>query len=200
MVNGIDVSTDQGAIDWAQVHDAGYSWAVAKATEGVTYTDDSFATYYDGIKAAGMLRGAYHFLRLNDDPLEQANHFLSVYKPTSGDLPPMLDCEELPTPLPPAQAISAISKWLGVVEAATKRHCLLYMPYSYWEDGLDGTDGFAGHPLWIAHPGGAAIEPPVWPWTFWQRSWTGTVPGIIGDVDLDYYRNDLDALKALCLP
>ena len=33
--NGIDVSNHSGAVDWKQVRDAGHSFAIAKASEGV---------------------------------------------------------------------------------------------------------------------------------------------------------------------
>ena len=41
---GIDVSGSQGTINWTQVKAAGYVFAWAKATEGITFTDASYST------------------------------------------------------------------------------------------------------------------------------------------------------------
>ena len=38
-LHGIDVSHYQGTVNWTSVKSAGNSFAVAKATEGTTYTD-----------------------------------------------------------------------------------------------------------------------------------------------------------------
>ncbi|MGD9657375.1 MAG: GH25 family lysozyme, partial [Methylocystis sp.] len=61
-VHGIDVSKNQGNIDWEQVRDAGVSFAIIKATEGGDRTDSKFAYNWAAAKAAGVPRGAYHFV------------------------------------------------------------------------------------------------------------------------------------------
>src|ERR1044072_6207352 len=57
---GIDVSHWQGKIDWGKVAD-GKGCSYMKAAEGTDYRAPSFADYYTGAYAAGMIRGAYHF-------------------------------------------------------------------------------------------------------------------------------------------
>jgi lysozyme len=202
MVNGIDVSDFQPDVSWPTVHEAGYSFAYAKATEGTGWTAQTFPSNWSGIKAAGMLRGAYHMFHFDADPVAQANHFLAVVKPQAGDLPPALDLE-LPVP-PGVDPIAAISKWLHVVEAAAKVRCVLYMGYYYWQGALDATAGFAGHALWLAQYAGGpepTLQPPPWKtWTFWQYTDGLPVPGTGGAVDADKFNGDLAALKAMCTP
>jgi len=58
---GIDVSHWQGTINWNSVKSAGYTFAFIKATEGTSYTSDTFSAQYTGAYNAGIIRGAYHF-------------------------------------------------------------------------------------------------------------------------------------------
>src|ERR1039458_9934968 len=62
---GIDVSTSQGSINWARVKGNGITFAWAKATEGVGFTDGTFAVNEANAKAAGVLIGAYHYARFD---------------------------------------------------------------------------------------------------------------------------------------
>ena len=90
---GIDVSSYQGSVDWAQVKGAGLVFAFAKATQGTSQVDPEFATNWSGMRAAGLVCGAYHFLDADQDPTAQAEHFLATVKLEAGDLPPVLDIE-----------------------------------------------------------------------------------------------------------
>jgi GH25 family lysozyme M1 (1,4-beta-N-acetylmuramidase) len=69
---GIDVSHHQGAIDWSQVAGAGTRFAFAKATEGRSYVDPTYATNKAGAALSGVVFGAYHFAR-PDDTANDAN-------------------------------------------------------------------------------------------------------------------------------
>ena len=42
-VRGIDVSNNNGRIDWTQVPNSGVAWSYAKATEGTWFTDWEYA-------------------------------------------------------------------------------------------------------------------------------------------------------------
>jgi lysozyme len=77
-VPGIDVSHYQGSVDWATVAGGGERFGFAKASEGVSGTGSSdpyFADNWSGMRAAGILRGAYHFYHPKDDPTAQAHNF-----------------------------------------------------------------------------------------------------------------------------
>jgi lysozyme len=203
MVNGIDTSAYQQDTNWNTVREAGYSFCYIKATEGTDFISDQYAPDFSNAKDAGMLRGAYHYFHFGTDPIDQAKFFLTRYHPTAGDLPPMLDLEDSTT-LEPAQCVEAISKFLAVVEAATRVRCALYMGFYYWEGTLGATDGFSGHPLWLAQYSDQeqpSMVPHVWDkWTFWQYSGFANVPGVNGTCDVDKFYGDLDQLRALCIP
>lgn len=93
VIRGIDVSHFQGGIDWQAVAGDGVRFCFIKATEGVGDVDPMFHRNWTGAKAAGVLRGAYHFFHPNLDARQQAEHFLSVVTIEEGTLPPALDVE-----------------------------------------------------------------------------------------------------------
>src|SRR5579872_5831321 len=56
-LKGVDVSHYDGTINWNSAKAAGISFAFAKATQGDSYVDNTFATNWAGMKAAGVIRG-----------------------------------------------------------------------------------------------------------------------------------------------
>lgn len=93
-VLGVDVYNGNSTINWSQVKAAGYTFAYAKATEGIGYTDSEYLNYAVNGVTAGMKMGAYHFARADLNPtnagaINEANYFLSVAQPyiTSCQLP-----------------------------------------------------------------------------------------------------------------
>lgn len=193
---GIDVSDFQGRVDWQTVAKSGVVFAFAKATEGATFVADTFATNWAGMKTAGLVRGAYHFFRPTKDPIAQANLFLRTAKTAIGDLPPVLDVE-VSDGVSASELNRRVAQWLKVVETATKRQAIIYTSLGFWEAGLNNSDAFRGHPLWIAQYGVNAPElPGNWSqWTFWQYSDTGRVAGVAGGVDVNRFNGPLASLR-----
>lgn len=196
---GLDVSHFQGTIDWSQVAQAGYAFAFIKATEGISFVDPKFATNWAGAKAAGLLRGAYHFFEGNADAQQQAENFLNTVVLEPGDLPPVLDVESssASAQVPTATIIEGVTAWLQAVQQATSRTPILYTDNSYWKSLA--TDQFSAYPLWIAEYGVASpAVPSGWTsWAFWQLSQSGEVPGIATATDLDLFQGSLEDLQRL---
>ena len=94
-VPGIDVSYWDSGIDWPKVRATGQRYVFIKASEGDSYADPTFDDNWRGEKSAGLLRGAYHFVRSNVDPKKQATKFIDYVKSMNddGELPPVLDLE-----------------------------------------------------------------------------------------------------------
>ena len=124
-LQGADVSNYQGAITWPSV---GVSFAIAKATEGTGFTDADFASNWSGMQAAGVVRGAYHYIHCDIDPTQQAQFFLGVLSSAgglqAGDLPPALDFED--ASCTGSDAVSVAVTWLNVVGKATGTVPLFY--------------------------------------------------------------------------
>lgn len=193
-LQGIDVSHYQGTIDWQQVAQAGIRFVFVKATQGITVVDPQFQTNWQGAKAAGLLRGAYHFFEPDDDPGLQVQNLLAALGGDPGELPPALDVE---THGDAVQILAGVQSWIALVEAALGRTVILYTSPGFWK--TLGAPGLPGQPLWIAEYGVSAPKLPAgWTdWTFWQSSQSGTVAGIQGAVDLDEFQGTLEDLQRL---
>ena len=196
---GIDVSRHQGTIDWAQVAASGQRFVIAKATEGLFSVDPMYATNRAGAMAAGLVFGAYHFARPDlhpDDPTGEADHFVDTAQLGPGNIVPVLDLERSGD-LTQAQVTAWILAWLDEVTARTGVRPMVYTSPNGWANRTGNTTAVAdaGYSLlWIAH--WFVAEPTVpandWQgngWAFWQYSNCGTVPGISGCVDLDWYES-----------
>jgi GH25 family lysozyme M1 (1,4-beta-N-acetylmuramidase) len=198
-IPGIDVSRHQGTIDWAQVAASGQRFVIAKASEGLFSVDPMYATNRAGAMAAGLVFGAYHFARPDlhpDDPTGEADHFVDTAQLGPGNIVPVLDLERSGD-LTQAQLTAWILAWLGEVTARTGVRPMVYTSPNGWANRTGDTTAVAdaGYSLlWIAH--WFVAEPTVpandWQgngWAFWQYSNCGTVPGISGCVDLDWYES-----------
>jgi GH25 family lysozyme M1 (1,4-beta-N-acetylmuramidase) len=194
---GIDVSHYQGAIDWTQVAASGVRFAFAKATQGQSYTDPTYATNAAAAAAAGIVLGAYDFAQPDATPngaILEADHFLAVAQPQPGQLLPVLDLETTGG-LTPAQLTAWTLAWLGEVASRTGGRAMVYTSPNGWASRMADTTAIAdaGYTvLWVAHWNVASPTVPAndWQghgWTFWQYSDCGSVPGITGCVDSDWF-------------
>jgi lysozyme len=187
-VKGIDVSHYQGEIDWPTVKASGIAFAFIKATEGTDNVDEMFATNWKAAGKAKVARGAYHFFHPNLDGAAQARHFLAHATHATGDLPPVLDLEETDDATAATIRQEALV-WCEAVETAWGVKPIIYTLPHFANSYLDGK--LSKYPLWVVDLGLLSIWPSDskgWPkWSFWQHSHRGSVPGIVGDVDLDVF-------------
>jgi GH25 family lysozyme M1 (1,4-beta-N-acetylmuramidase)/putative transposon-encoded protein len=221
---GLDVSRNQGTINWNQVYNAGYRFAFAKATLGNSappqYIDDNFTSNMINGRSAGMFMGAYHYAYPQlHDPVDEANFFLSVAKPyiTSGYLRPVLDLEE-GNSLSTAALSDWVIQWMNTVKNSTGVEPILYTTCSYARVELSSS--IHNYDLWIASPScTTAVSPDtytgpwsgIWEgkWKFWQyydpqpkdcgaNSGANSVPGIndgTTGVDLDIFNGTTSDLS-----
>jgi lysozyme len=195
MLNGIDISDDNGLIDFAQVKgDPNGQFVYAQATEGLTVTNDTYRSNHDACKANGIPFGPYHFFYARDDGAAQAQHLLQFIDGYEGTLVPMVDVEQSSLDGFSGNADEVIRQLIAFDQ--TLRASLpagklpaIYFEYSLWTDYLNGYDGFSGHPAWPAaynDDESLDMRGTGWSrWTLWQHSSTGAVAGISGNVDLD---------------
>jgi lysozyme len=192
-VVGVDVSKYEATINWTQVKAAGIEFAFARISDGTANPDAYFAANWKGMKAQGIVRGAYQFFRASVDPTAQANLVVTSLQQAggllAGDLPVVMDIETAD-----GQAETTIESnmrtWLGVVAAQTRLTPIIYTSAGTYP--VTST-AFASYPLWVANYGATCPSMPTgWSqWKFWQTSSTGTVNGISGAVDLDQYNGSL---------
>lgn len=214
LLTGIDVASYQhpnGApINWSQVRSAGHSFAFVKATEGTTYTNPWYRRDFDGAGAAGLYRGAYHYARPAlplSTATAQARYMVSVTGTLGGgaDLPLVLDLEETGG-LGPSDLAAWARTFLGELERLTGRAPIIYVGYYFWRDSVGAPADLASrYRLWLpsypADPNSTTFRPLIpagfATWAFWQYTSSGSVPGIVGDVDLNRFCCDGSTLAGL---
>jgi lysozyme len=195
-LKGVDVSHWDGTVNWTQVKAAGITFAFAKATESDNDLDDTFAANWAGMKAAGIVRGAYHFFDPAVSATTQANYVLgTVGTLQAGDLPIVLDFEQL-NGVSEATAVADAVTFLKTVTQATGKTAILYMSADFLSGSYPALEPYT---LWVANYGVSCPGmPSEWStWSFWQDSDSGSVGGISDAVDVDLFNGSLSALTAL---
>jgi lysozyme len=191
-VHGIDVSRYQTNIDWHTARAHGVSFAFIKATEGADWEDPAFAGHWISAGAAGVPRGAYHFYYFCRSAAEQARWFIDHVPRERSALPPVLDIEwnsasrTCPLRPDPAFVRAEAMTFLNIVGQHYYQRPILYTTLDFWHENqlwlLDGVQP------WLRsvaqHPSDAYADEP---WSFWQYSGTGLVPGITGPVDVNAF-------------
>jgi lysozyme len=191
-VRGLDISHHNGAIDWAQVRNAGLQFVWVKATEGGDMVDARFRENVAQARAAGLKVGAYHFFTFCRPGAAQAENFLSMLRASAGVSMVAVDVESVGNcrrEVPPQQVRGELERWLALVEAGWGRPAVIYTTPDAAEVFLPGLD----RALWVRSMSG---EPQL-KWSFWQFRPAGQVPGIEGAVDLDVFKGSLSELDGL---
>lgn len=199
-IHGIDVSYYQDKIDWQKVKamsDNGVeiNFAFIKATEGVARVDPYFSRNWREAPKSGLVCGAYHFFKPRLSGTAQAKFFLQVVNIEKGDLPPVIDVEEL-NGVSPAKMRHELTGFVKHIERKTKVKPIIYTGLSFYNDYLKGY--FDDYPLWIAHYYKSKLNlSEKTEWHFWQHSDKGKVNGIIHVVDFNVFNGthaDFDRL------
>lgn len=197
-VHGIDVSKYQGNIDWQAVKDAGVGFAYIKATEGADVTDSKFQYNWAAAKAAGVPRGAYHFVYWCRQPHEEIANFKSVVPNDSDALPPVLDVEATPTSksckrtLYREEALRDMKAMLEDMERHYGKKPVIYSSVDFYQSVLH-SGALSEYPIWVRstkyHP---QVRYGDRKWTFWQYRSDGRIPGIVGAVDQNVFNGSQD--------
>jgi len=189
---GIDVSSWQGSINWSNVAQDGKVFAFIRVSHGTGTIDSYFEDNWAGAKANGIIRGPYQYWEPAQDPIEQADILIDKINAVGGlepgDLPPVIDIESVDGATS-AQTIANAKTWIERVETALQRRVIIYTGSYFWDDHQLGTS-LNGQPLWGPNytSNACPLISDAWDhWTFWQYSSTGSVSGISGNVDLDWF-------------
>ncbi len=191
---GIDVSHNNGVIDWVKVKSdpQNIQFVYIKATQGVDFTDPKFIANVQGAKAAGLKWGAYHFATWNNhniiqDAKAEAAHFINMIKSVGmPDMPMVLDAESnAKPPLSSQELLTFITTFLNELTAAG--FDTMFYSYPGWINSwLPRNHGLGKYKLWLADYNGPLNPVNGWtsPWMH-QYSSTGRVSGISTNVDMN---------------
>lgn len=197
-VLGFDRSHFNAEPNFAAFKAGGGGFVICKATEGVGYTDATFAACRAGTEGAGLVFGSYHFARWGD-PVAEARYYLSVATPRPGELV-ALDAEAA---IPAGVDVVAWSlTFCQTVHAACGAWPLIYMNQT-WMAAHNWAAVAANDGLWLAKYDGVPTGGPTGQWpviAMKQFTDRGTVPGEAGTVDVDEFNGDLAALKRYAVP
>jgi len=200
-IHGIDVSKYQDMIAWEavktmKVKSIQLGFAFIKATEGIGNTDPQFGRNWKKAKSNGIVCGAYHFFIASKDGKMQAENFIDKVELEPGNLPPVLDIEQL-NGTSAEELKKEARKWLEAVENYYHIKPIIYTNVDFYNRIL-GSE-FDNYPLWVAHyyqPGQPRINRG---WVFWQHSQEGRVNGITSPVDFNVFNGDSLEFKALLI-
>ncbi|GLB52066.1 glycosyl hydrolase [Neptunitalea chrysea] len=197
---GLDISHYQGSIDWSEslkIQDSfPVSFVFVRATAGKDLEDRKFKENWKALKEHGIMKGAYHYYRPNENSIQQAINFINTVSLKKGDLPPVLDIENVPS----TQSIDSLKlglrRWLNRVENHYKVKPIIYSGEDFYNRFL--YEDFEEYTIWIANYNFFVerIEPD---WHFWQFTDKATVPGCREPVDVNVFNGDSLKLKKLIL-
>lgn len=192
-VHGIDVSKYQGRIDWQAVAASDVQFAWIKATEGADHLDARFHENWAGAKAAGVPRGAYHFVYWCRPWRQEMAWFKQIVPVERDALPPVLDVEATPESrtckrrLTPDEVIPEMRAMLADMEAHYGKKPIVYSTVDFYEGILSG-GGLEDYPIWVrSTKHQPSVRYGARKWHFWQYQSDGSVPGIGPAVDRNVF-------------
>ena len=189
LLKGIDVSYAQGVIDWEKVKASGLvDFAILRAGYGkeTSQIDDQFSRNYTACKQLGIPVGAYWYSYATTvaEAEQEANVCLQIIQGKQFEYPVAFDIEEARC-LPQADAIS--TTFCTALENAG-----YYTAIYTFKSALESNFSAAvknRYDIFLSHIGVQQTDY-AGSYGLWQYSWTGCIPGISGDVDLDYAYKD----------
>ena len=203
----IDVSSNQGEIDWSKVKADGVQGVILRAGwswfEGGMDVDPRFIEYVQGAAAAGLDTGVYLF---SYDLTPQAarigaQKLVALLQPYRFTLPIAFDMESnqpriqrLGRELTKTEAVNICLSALEVIEESGY-YAILYSNEAWWNTLLNDSR-LERFDRWVAHVGVNQLDYDK-PYGMWQYSWDGRIDGIAVPVDLDYaYKNYPAVIRA----
>ena len=193
---GIDVSENQGDIDWGLVANDGIEFAIVRlgyrgTSTGSIFLDEYFAQNLEGARNAGLDCGVYFFSQATtpDEAREEADFVLQNLNGAALQYPIVYDCEEV-------AAGAGTSRTAGMskdeMTACAKAFCERVSAAGYRAMVYGNTRDLArynvrelaNYPLWYAEYG-MPTPTVALDFTMWQYSNGGSVAGINAAVDMN---------------
>ena len=199
-LQGIDASGYQKDIDWQKVKDAGIDFAIlkigninARETDG-WYTDSYFQRNVTECERLGIPYGVYtySYAKNADDAVKGADHIIALLKGHNPTLPVYLDLED--NSIKDTDHAAIAKAFCSTISAAGYAPGI-YASASWFKNILtDPCFSNSGWGIWTAqywygqrYDASLGLGP-EYPAKFdcWQYSFHGSVPGVSGDVDMNY--------------
>ena len=191
---GIDVSKWNGNINWKSVKNSGVDYVIIRAGYGTSTVDPKFKTYIEGAKSAGLKIGVYWFsyATSTEKAIQEAQKCLETLSPYKNSItyPVFFDFEydsvryakENGVTITKTSATNMANAFINTVKAkgySTGIYTNKDFSSTYYTDDL-----IDSNTLWVAQY--SSTNTFGRPYSMWQYSEKGSVPGISGYVDLNY--------------
>ncbi len=205
--SGIDVSRWNTVYDWGRVRQAGIEFVFVKVagrdrTTGGLYKDSCYDDYINDAQSAGIKVGVYFFSQaLNEaEAIEEADYTLNIVLNYDIQLPVIMDYEwkdgdRLENGGDVASRTATVKAFLSRVASYGYETGLYSSDYTI-ATYLDGNSIAANYKMWVARYGANNGEPSKEPtyytgaWDFWQYTSRGSLDGITGNIDRDFWYDD----------
>lgn len=182
----IDVSCHNGSINWEKVKKAGYH-AIIRCGYGQDYTDQDDAKFECNVKACeskNIPYGVYLYSYARDveNATSEAKHAMRLVEEHCGDMlkyPVFIDIEENKSMVQAQNIVNAFCSYVG-----DKGYITGVYSYASAFNGNLSYDEIKrkGWYVWVAHWASSCTDR----CDMWQYTDKGSVPGILGSVDLNY--------------
>jgi len=220
MIQGLDVASHQGNVNFAEVAGDGFRFCICKATEGGDFQDPKFG---ENMRKIAELRatdpsfygGAYHFARPDNRTGRSGGEtegrwFSQVLNEVSAEvgfsvatdfLEPALDFEKY-SDSNGTQNIPWIEGFLDVLKNETGRDGMIYTGPNVWMYEVSNTDQFNNYPLWeVAYSSQGSnpnASPPQMPKNdATKEEWVWTFWQWSGGGDYDYYQRQFGDIAGI---
>ena len=201
--NGIDVSYYNKTIDWEEVKESGVDFAIIRAgyrgygAAGTLCTDVKFTENIEGALDAGIQVGVYYFTEAinKQEAIEEAEYCLDKIKDYDVTLPIVIDYEY---PTDSSGPIGRMYK-ANLSKSAATNNCIAfcetikdagYEPMVYANKSdlstlINGTKLSQSYKIWLANYTTKTTYSN--PYEYWQYTSSGSVDGITGKVDCNFW-------------
>lgn len=206
--NGIDVSYHNGTIDWNAVAATGIDYAILRVgyrgygSTGNLCADVKFDEYIQGAIAAGIPVGVYYYTEAisTDEAIAEANYCIEKIKDYNITLPVTIDFEpgtnkgrSYKANLSKTQATNQVKAFCDTIAAAGYTPAI-YANKSDLTTRIDGASLGSSYNIWLAQYNSKTTYTGAY--QQWQYSSSGTISGISGKVDCNFFYSAADSLTS----
>lgn len=194
-VEGIDVSSYSGDINWKKVKDSGIDFVMVRlggrlyGDEGGLYADDRAIEYINGAKSEGLKVGAYFFSQAisNEEAIEEADYVKEILGNIKLDYPIAFDWEIIKDDNARTDSVTATQATECARSFCEKIKSYGYDPMIYSPSRelyfkYDLTR-LSDYDIWYCEY--SDVPSFYYEFSMWQYSSNGEVDGIEGPVDLN---------------
>lgn len=186
-MKGIDISNNNGFVNFTKVKNTNYELIYIKATEGTTFVDPYLETFYSRANALDFKIGFYHFLVSTSRPETQAINFYNQIKNKKNSLKPCLDIETTGYDI-----MDYTNRFISKFESLCSLPLCIYTSPYYANANLDSS--LNRYSCWIANYGtNTPMETNIWGSNYAGHQYTekGQVSGVNGYVDLNNFETSI---------